>query len=764
MHRSGRALAIASVVIVMGGLAIAQPDSPAPTPAPPPADVPPDAADAGPVDAPPPEPIEVTGRVIDNLGKPIAGAQVQVEAATDHVTTDKAGMFKLKAPVGATLVITSEKHGVALANVSGPVLDDTVLILDLANEKIEIGGEAPTPATGAAQLDREDLQRLPGTGGDIVRALTAMPGVVNTQLPLGYSGVVIRGSSPQDSKVLIDDFEIPILFHPLGFRAIVPAEAVQSLTFIPGGFDVAYGRSSSGVVLLTTRPGSDKRTTQAEASLVDGGLVAQGMLGEKTRYMFALRRSFIDFILPLVIPSSVDLSLTTVPQYWDEQMRIDHELSSKWNLTLSSVGTDDVFELFTTKDEDAGSKRFYSRTRFIRLTAAAKYHEGEWQANIGLSGMLSELRADVGLYQGLDVKTPLITPRAVVTRTVEKAFGLKDVVWSAGTEAQIGYSSVDIALPLERREGEPYTVYDPKDTTSHFTGSVWFPDYAAWTSLAATFDPRIRITNGLRLDYFGRPNEVAIQPRTEIQIKLNSMLTTRLGAGAYRRPPEFQSEFLQKSVQSERSDQLTMGLEFIPLLGIRVQGSLYYTDRTALITHNPDGTLGNNGRGNSKGCELLAMIHDGKHWFGWLGYSYSHSERVDQPGEAPRLFDYDQPHSLNAAASWKGKHWQFGARFQLYSGLPNTPVIGSEFDSDRNLHLPISGPVNSDRAPIHHQLDVRIDYGWKWGSTDWLAYLDVQNVYLDRSIVTYFYSYDYSQRSAFESLPLLPSVGLRAVL
>jgi hypothetical protein len=30
--------------------------------------------------------------------------------------------------------------------------------------------------------------------------------------------------------------------------------------------------------------------------------------------------------------------------------------------------------------------------------------------------------------------------------------------------------------------------------------------------------------------------------------------------------------------------------------------------------------------------------------------------------------------------------------------------------------------------------------------------------------VTYFYNYDYSQRSAFESLPFIPSAGLRAVL
>jgi hypothetical protein len=752
MHRFRRALVtIASALLVSGGVAIAQqaPVPAAPTP------------DPG---APAPaQNITVTGRVIDLQGRPVRGAQVALESSAQQVTTDGDGRFTIEAPLGTTLAFTTERQGVALANVAGPDLGDVVLILDTANEQIEIGGEAPTPALGAAQLDRGDLQRLPGTGGDIVRSLTMMPGVVNAQIPLGYSGVVIRGSSPQDSKVLIDDFEIPILFHPLGIRAIVPAEAIQSLTFIPGGFDVAYGRSSSGIVQLTTRPGSDTRSTQAEVSLIDGGVLAQGPIGEHTRFMFALRRSVIDFVLPLVIPSSVDLSLTTVPQYWDEQFRIDHELSPAWNLTLSSVGTDDVFELFTTKDEDAREKRFYSRTRFLRLTAAAKYHEGEWQANLALSGMVSQLQAEIGRYQKLDVRTPLVTPRVTATRTVKEGVGLKDVVWSSGAEAQIGYSSVDLAIPLERREGEPFPPYDPRDTTSHFKGSVWFPDFAAWTSVAASFDPRIRITTGIRADVFGRSGELAVQPRTEIQIKVADHLTSRLGAGSYRRPPEFQSEFLENDVRSERSDQFTMGLEYTPILGVRVQGSLYYTDRTALITHNPDNTLGNNGRGTSKGAELLAMIHGGS-WFGWFGYSYSHSERVDQPGGAVRLFDYDQPHSLNVAASWKRGAWQLGARFNLYSGLPSTPVVGAELDSDRNLFLPTPGAVNSDRAPIHHELDLRVDYNWKWGPAAMLAYLDLQNVYLDRSVVTYFYSYDYSQRSAFESLPLIPSVGLRGVL
>jgi len=748
VHQVGRALIVFAALWISGGIASAQEPTPSP-----PSDPPVDSE----------EDITVRGRVIDNLGRPIRKATVTVEGTFDEATTDKDGFFEIAAPLNATLIVTTDRNGVALATVTGPVLDEIVLMIDLATEEITISDRAPIVAPGAATLDRDELQRLPGTGGDVVRALTAMPGVVNVQIPVGYSGVVIRGASPQDSKVLVDGFEIPILFHPFGFRAIVATEAVKNLSFIPGGFEVAYGRSSSGIVLVETRGGSDNRTTQAEVSLIDGGLVAQGPLGKKTRYMFSLRRSFIDFILPLVIPDSVDLSLTTVPQYWDQQLRVDHELNSKWNLTASSVGTTDKFELFTTKDEDAGSKRFFSQTRFIRLTGAAKYHDGPWSAQLALSGMLSDVNAEIGLYQKLKVKTRLLTPRISAARTEEKAFGLKNVVWTGGTEAQIGHSTTDLAIPLERREGEAFPPYDPKDTTSRFKGSVWFPDYAAWTSLAADFDERFRVTTGLRADYYSRPGELVIQPRSELQVKLTpKTLIARFNGGFYSRPPEFQSEFLQKEVQSERSQQLTMGLEYTPFLGLRIQGSTYYTYRTALITRNQDGTLGNNGRGESKGFELLAMATTGT-WFGWLGYSYSNSSRIDGPDAKPRLFDYDQPHSLNAALSWKKGHWQIGGRFQLYSGLPNTPVIGAEFDSDRNLHIPTPGEINSDRAPIHHQLDVRIDYTWKWGPMVLLAFLDVQNVYLNRSVVTYFYSYDYTQKSAFESLPLIPSVGLRGV-
>jgi hypothetical protein len=714
--------------------------------------------------APDADTVEISGRVIDALGKPIVDAKVGVAGEPAQTRTDRQGRYTVRVPAGATLAFEREGFEVALAVVKDGKLDDVVLLrLDQAAETIHVNGDAPAAAPGAAQLDRTELQRLPGTGGDVVRALTVMPGVVNLQLPLGYSGVVIRGSSPQDSKVLVDGFEIPVLFHNIGFRAIFPAEAIDTLDYIPGGFDVSYGRASSGIVALTTRPGAAQRSTQAEVSLIDGGLLAQGPIGSDTRYMFGIRRSTIDLVLPSLIPSSVDLSLTTVPSYYDEQFRIDHRLNARWNLALSSVGTIDTFELYTTKDTDAGTKRFFNRTQFARLTGIAHYYDGEWTANLALSGLLPEFIFEAGLYQKIDVVQPTVTPRAEVLRAWKEAAGLRDVEWRAGSEVQVGRSSIDLALPRERREGEPMGAYDPRDTTERFDGHVWVPDFAQWTSLAASFDPRVRVTAGLRVDEYGRPGVVAIEPRGEMQVHLTSELTARLSSGAYSRPPEFQSENLYTSLGPEHSTQNIVGLQYEPQPGTRVQAQTYYTNRTGLITTQPDGTLANTGRGTTVGAELLATYRGGP-WFTWLSYSYSHSTRVDHPGDPTRLFSFDQPHSLNAAASWKHGRWQLGGRFQLYSGLPYTPAIGSVFDSDRDLYIPIYAAPNSARAPIHHQLDLRVDYSWHWGPALMTFFVDVQNVYMNESVVTYFYSYDYSQRTAFKSLPIIPSLGLRGVL
>ncbi len=708
--------------------------------------------------------VTAVGRVIDIAGAPIAGARVGFEGSTAHTTTDRTGWFTLSAPVGTTLVIEHDGDEVGLAVVTGGPIDDVVLrSLDAGGETIEMVGEKPVEAPGGAALDRAELQRMPGTGGDVVQTLRVMPGVTNVEVPIGLTGVPIRGSSPQDSRILVDGFEIPILFHGIAFRSVLPAETIRSLDYLPGGFDVSYGRATSGVVAITTRAGDERRSVQGELSVLDGGLLAQGSAGKRTRYLAAIRRSTIDLVLPSLLPSDLDLTLTTVPNYYDAQLRIDHRLDDRWRLWLSGLGATDTAELYTTKDTDQRTKRFYAHTAFARLTAGASYHDGSWTANLALSGVVTRYDFAQGAEQKLQGTLPNVTPRIEVIRTLGTVAGLTNIEIHGGAEAQVGRYSADIATGTEDREGEAPKAWDPHDMSTTYHGEFWVPDFAQWAATSANLEAKIRATVGVRADELARTGEVLLQPRGQLEFKVSPQWIARISSGAYRRPPEYQSELLQDKLDSERASQHIASVQWDPREGTRVQGSAYYTDRTHLITHEMDGSLGNQGRGTTVGGELLATHRAGP-WFAWLSYTYAHSQRVDHPGDDSRLFSYDQPHNLNAAASWKRGRWQLGGRFQLHSGLPYTPATGAVFDNDRNLYVPTYGEPNSARAPLHHQLDLRVDYSWRWGPTALTAFLDVQNVYMNTSPITYAYSYDYTQSTTVTSLPIVPTIGLRGIL
>ena len=695
------------------------------------------------------------GRIVDALGTPVRGATISCGDVT--ATTNAKGEYTIACPEGGDLVILEDGYAAGIGTASEHA-DDIVLLSEAqATETIEVTGEAPVAAPGAARVTREQLQRIPGTGNDIMRSLQAMPGVASYPLPIGASGVVIRGSSPQDSKILIDDFEVPSLYHDIGFKSVVPAESIETLEYLPGGFDVGYGRAASGIVSLTTRAGGDTHQ-QAELSGNDTSLLAQGTEG-RARYMVSVRRSVIDFLLPALLPDDLDLALTTVPRFYDEQVRLDYALSQKWTLRVSSIGSDDAMELYASRDKNA-DKRFLDRTRFIRLTTAARYHDGPWTANLAVSSIAQEHVMERGVEQHYNVQSPTGTARAEIMRSADTWAGLTDVAWRAGGEAQVARHELDIAMGQESREGSP-APDDPMDTSNRFVGTVLSPSLAAWSALSANLDERIRITAGMRADSFRRNHDSAVQPRGEMQIKLTKMLTARVAAGAYTRPPEHQTELLDDSLKAEHSTQMIGSLQLDPAEGVRVQTSLYFSDRTQLIARSAmDGSLANTGRGTTYGAEVLGTVQRGP-WFGWLSYAYSHSTRVDEPGNEPRLFDYDQPHSATVAASYRWRSWQFGARFRIHSGLPSTPVENAIFDSDANNYQPLFGDINSVRAPFHHQVDIRIDRTWHWGPVKMSKFIDVQNVYLNDSVVGYLYGFDYTQRAAFRSLPILPTAGLR---
>jgi hypothetical protein len=245
----------------------------------------------------------------------------------------------------------------------------------------------------------------------------------------------------------------------------------------------------------------------------------------------------------------------------------------------------------------------------------------------------------------------------------------------------------------------------------------------------------------------------------------------RFAGGLYSRPPEHLDQGLQKELGPERVTQLVLGAEHKLTPSLTATATVFDNEMRDLIVLPADradsaslGGYENLGRGSSRGIELLLKIQRDD-LFGWLAYTGSVAKRRDMPGMEERRFDYDQTHNLIAVASWQlSPAWKLGGRFQLTTGKPDTPVIGATYQADLDLYLPTYGALGSQRVELQHQLDIRVDRTWSFARWKLAAYLDVSNVYLNAAAISYQYNFDYTERTAITTLPIIPSFGLRGEL
>lgn len=60
-------------------------------------------------------------------------------------------------------------------------------------------------------LERQELQKIPGTFGDPIRVLQNLPGVARAPYVSGQ--LIVRGASPSQTDTLMDGVSIPLLYH-----------------------------------------------------------------------------------------------------------------------------------------------------------------------------------------------------------------------------------------------------------------------------------------------------------------------------------------------------------------------------------------------------------------------------------------------------------------------------------------------------------------------------------------------------------------------
>ncbi|MEM6293769.1 MAG: energy transducer TonB [Myxococcota bacterium] len=616
-------------------------------------------------------------------------------------------------------------------------------------------------------ISAAEINVLPGTQGDALKAVQNFPGVARA--PFGAGLLAIRGTGPNDSAVYLGYHEIPTLFHFGGLTSVFNSDIIERIDFIPGNYDSRYGDAIGGIIDVEPRQGRrDGFHGYVDSDIFDTGILFEGPIGEGS-FAVSGRRSYIDFLLPVFLPDDAGLDLTVAPRYYDYQVLFDYPLGGG-NLSIRGFGSDDRTRLVAANPNDVEPderNRFETSQYFHRADIVYTKRDGPWSFLVTPSYRYDFFDLGIGDFLSFDLVTHNLNGRAEARAQLTKRHAI-----TFGTEFQSYFFQVGVKAPPlpDSNGGSSNAVFDI-DVDGYTAIPALYTTGEIGVSDDFTFYP------GVRIAYYSSPFQTAtFDPRLRFGWQLADRTVLKGGSGIYSQAPqpvEASNEFGNPRVGPERAVQNSLGISQTFDYGIEVDATAFYNylwdniSESAETVERPDGTIGPENFANSRigrvyGLEILARKQLTGNVFGWIAYTLSRSERRDTPSDEFRVFDLDQTHILTLIGSYKlPKNWTVGARFRLVSGNPNTPVVGSQYDASGGFYIPINGAINSERFPTFHQLDIRVDKAWIWKLASLTLYLDVQNVYNAQNVEFWNYSFDFTQRSEIASLPIIPSIGTK---
>lgn len=626
---------------------------------------------------------------------------------------------------------------------------------------------APPREVTRRSIGKAVVTRIPGTRGDALRTVELMPGVARP--PLGAGVLIVRGSAPSDTQALFEGLPVPILYHFGGLTSFVNSRLLEGIEFYPGNFSVRYGRRMGGVVEVRAgEPAEDKLHGVADVNLIDASVLAHGPVTEDLSVAIAARRSYFDLVFESIAPD--DVSTIAAPVYYDYQAIASYRPSDRDRLRLMAFGSSDEFALLFSEPSDTDS------TISGDLDFGTQFHRahGSWRRQLSddvdqdIDLAVGLIDVDFGLGEAFDFNLSgndiygRAEWRGRLTDEVRLIGGL-DVFFLPGEFSYTG-------PPVQDTEGNPdrgpggtsFANRDQITAADDFT--IIQP--AVYLESDLNVHP-VRFVLGSRVDYFEEIQEQTFDPRMTAHLSIDDATTLRGGIGMFSQPPQFQEsspELGNPELEPTRTVHVGTGVDRELAKDFTVGVDGFYKHMYERVVGTEFGQapfFTNDGEGRVYGLEVSAKLIPRKRFFGYLSYTLSRSERSEHDGPW-RLFDFDQPHILTAAAVYRlGRGWEAGATFRLVSGNPDTPIVGASFDATTALYSPVYGRLNSIRVPSFHRLDIRVEKLWKFDEWKLALYLDLQNLYNATNPEGTIYDFEYRTKTDIRGLPIIPNLGLR---
>jgi hypothetical protein len=667
----------------------------------------------------------------------------------------------------ASALAQSATEGGPPSPASGPASAPAPAPVQAPNQ-VEITGARFREQAGKASLSGAELARVPGTGGDPMRAIQSLPGVAS--IDDASSEPAVRGSRPSDNAYYVDFLPVGYLFHVGGFTSVLNPNLIRRFSMASAAWSPEYGNVVGAVFDIQLRnPRTDRLGGDIDIGLLGANVLVEGPISDNVSFFFAARRSWFDLVAKSAEDEEEGVTFTT-PVYTDSQGRLLWALSDRQRLRLDFSTASDKLE-FTVKPGGKAAARDpilagNSNDKQSYATLAAVW---EWDLSDTLSNRIALGQTNQRLAFRLGgAGTAEVKLDSTYLRQQLAVNTWRDHELTLGTTLQSRL--VDVALDFNFPR---CTEFDPNCDIStaprlvtaqqarQNTADLYFNDRWQFTKQWAA-------TAGLRLSREAYIDRNAAEPRVGLEFspsKNQRDLTFSAGLGKHSQPPAGEESLAvigNPRLKPIQSNHAVLGVTQRLAEGWSWRAEAYGKTFEGYAVADPVLNYRNGASGKAQGIELLVQKASASgplsRFSGFASVSLSRARRtVDATGET-FPFDYDQPVIVNLVGQYKlNERWEFGLKWSYHSGAPFTPVVGTGLYPDGRVR-PVYGPVNSQRVPAYHRLDLRADAKFSPRLT---AYFELINAYNQKNISGYSYSADYTTREEIRQLPILPSVGVK---
>jgi outer membrane cobalamin receptor len=693
------------------------------------------------------------GNIKDSLtNENISSATIIIKEINQGITTDRDGNFSISLPKG--------KYTLSISFLGYKTIEQRINLNSDVNLVIQLPAEASIvdevivkdkretqnvddTKMSTGKMDIKQIRKLPALFGevDVIKNMQMLPGI--QVAGEGNTGLYVRGGSPDQNLVLLDDAPIYNASHVGGMFSIFNADALKSAEIYKGGIPAQYGGRLSSLVDIKTKEGSmTKFSGSGGIGLpIASRLTLEGpILKNKLSFMVSGRRTYIDeffFISDKLKGNKI--------HFYDVNVKLTYHINAKNKLFFSGYSGRDVL-----KFKGLFGLSFGNTTGTLRLNHVF---------NEKLTSNTILIYSDFVYVNSFDIGIQ----KAEFTTGIKERSLKQDFSYSLNSNNEISFGVM-----------ATYRKYNPGKFVPTSDNSLFKPveinnyyslDEGIYISNKQKFNKRLTVDYGLRYSIFsnigpGNVNQYksgdistdsangTVDYKSGQNIKTFSYPEPRISArfmltesssikATYNRMYQYLHLMSNSTspipfnmwvpstnyIKPQKADQVAAGY-FRNFLNNKFETSIegYYKQMNnaldfkdnAQILLNPHiETELKRGKSWSYGLELYLKKSTGK-TTGWISYTWSKTERKIPGVNEGRTYyaSYDRRHNFNFVFSHDfNDRLNFSANWIYGSGRPFTlPAAKYQIDY---MSVSYYTERNGYRMPAYHRLDAAINLNSK---------------------------------------------------